>query len=97
MEALGINLGYLLTQILGITALILLLTAFVYKPVLRVLDQRKARIAARRADASDATEAVLLRAARVDPGPITWHRVAAEAGAAAAARAALGMDSPSMC
>ena len=57
----------------------------------------KARIAARRADASDATEAVLLRAARVDPGPITWHRVAAEAGAAAAARAALGIDSPSMC
>ena len=40
MEALGINLGYLLTQILGITALILLLTAFVYKPILRVLDQR---------------------------------------------------------
>ena len=45
MEALGINLGYLLTQICGISALILILTAFVYKPILRVLDQRKARIA----------------------------------------------------
>ena len=29
MEALGINLGYLITQILGITALILILSAFV--------------------------------------------------------------------
>ena len=54
MEALGINLGYLLTQILGITALILLLTAFVYKPILRVLDQRKARIAKGLEDARQA-------------------------------------------
>lgn len=54
MEALGINLGYLLTQILGITALILLLTAFVYKPILRVLDERKARIAKGLEDARQA-------------------------------------------
>lgn len=54
MEALGINLGYLLTQILGITALILLLTAFLYKPVLRVLDERKARIAKGLEDARQA-------------------------------------------
>jgi len=55
MEALGINLGYLLTQILGITALILLLTAFVYKPILRVLDERKARIAKGLEDARQAS------------------------------------------
>lgn len=54
MEALGINLGYLITQILGITALITLLTAFVYKPMLRVLDERKARIAKGLEDARQA-------------------------------------------
>jgi F-type H+-transporting ATPase subunit b len=54
MEALGINLGYLLTQILGITALILILTAFVYKPVLKVLDERKARISKGLEDARQA-------------------------------------------
>lgn len=55
MEALGINLGYLLTQICGITALILLLTAFIYKPILRVLDERKARIAKGLEDARQAS------------------------------------------
>lgn len=54
MEALGINLGYLITQILGITALITLLTAFLYKPMLRVLDERKARIAKGLEDARQA-------------------------------------------
>ena len=55
MEALGINLGYLITQILGITALLLILTAFVYKPMLRVLDERKARIAKGLEDARQAS------------------------------------------
>lgn len=55
MEALGINLGYLLTQILGIAALILILTAFVYKPMLRVLNERKARIAKGLEDARQAS------------------------------------------
>lgn len=54
MEALGINLGYLLVQILGIIALLLILTAFVYKPMLRVLDERKARIAKGLEDARQA-------------------------------------------
>ncbi len=54
MEALGINLGYLLVQILGVSALIVLLTAFLYKPILRVLDQRKARIAKGLEDARQA-------------------------------------------
>lgn len=55
MDALGINLGYLLAQLLGITALILILTAFVYKPMLRVLDERKARIAKGLEDARQAS------------------------------------------
>ncbi|HOU39841.1 MAG TPA: F0F1 ATP synthase subunit B [Promineifilum sp.] len=45
MEALGINLGYLIVQILGIIFLLLILKGFVYQPMLRVLDERKARIA----------------------------------------------------
>jgi F-type H+-transporting ATPase subunit b len=55
MDALGINLGYLITQILGITALMLLLVAFVYRPMLRVLDERKARIAKGLEDARQAS------------------------------------------
>ncbi len=57
----------------------------------------RARIAGRSGDASDATEAVLLRAAAVDPGPIAWHRVAADDGAVSSACATLGMDHRSVC
>jgi predicted kinase len=39
------------------------------------LDVLRARVAARRGDASDATVAVLERAARVDPGQLDWHRL----------------------
>lgn len=45
MEALGINLGYLIMQVLGITVLLLLLKAFAYDPILRVLEERQAKIA----------------------------------------------------
>lgn len=54
MEALGINLGYLLMQIFGIGSLILLLTGLVYKPMLRVLDERKVKIAKGLEDARQA-------------------------------------------
>lgn len=57
----------------------------------------RARIAGRSGDASDATETVLLRAAAVDPGPIGWHRVAADDAAVASACATLGMDRDSVC
>ncbi|MCO5190678.1 MAG: F0F1 ATP synthase subunit B [Anaerolineae bacterium] len=79
MEALGINLGYLITQILGITILLLLMVGMVYKPILRVLDERKARIAkgledARQAaiarDNADAEAKTILDAARVDAAKI---------------------------
>lgn len=56
------------------------------------LEVLRARIAARRDDASDADDAVLLRAARADPGVIDWHRVDVTTGGEDAARAALGMD-----
>jgi predicted kinase len=51
----------------------------------------KSRILARRGDASDATIAVLERAAQADPGQIDWHRLDAAGDALAAARKALGV------
>lgn len=57
----------------------------------------RARIAARRGDASDATEAVLLRAATADPGMMAWHRLDASGDPMPAARAALARPAPSSC
>ena len=54
MEALGINLGYLIMQVLGITVLILLLRGLAYDPILRVLEERKAKIAKGLEDARQA-------------------------------------------
>ncbi len=50
----------------------------------------KSRILARRGDASDATIAVLERAAQADPGAIDWLRLDATDDALAVARKALG-------
>ncbi|MBK8433670.1 MAG: F0F1 ATP synthase subunit B [Chloroflexi bacterium] len=75
MEALGINIGYLIMQILGITILVLLLKGLLYGPMIKVLEERKARIAkgledARQAavarDNADAEAKKVLDAARVD-------------------------------
>jgi aminoglycoside phosphotransferase family enzyme/predicted kinase len=51
----------------------------------------KSRILARRGDASDATIAVLERAAQADPGAIEWRRLDAAGDALGAARQALGV------
>jgi predicted kinase len=51
----------------------------------------KSRILARRGDASDATIAVLERAAQADPGPIDWHPLDAAGYTLVAARKALGV------
>jgi aminoglycoside phosphotransferase family enzyme/predicted kinase len=56
------------------------------------LDLLRARVAARQGDASDATEAVLLRAAAVDPGPVSWQILDAAGDPAAAAIAALALQ-----
>jgi predicted kinase len=61
------------------------------------IDVLRARIAGRRNDASDADEAVLLRAAAVDPGPIDWHRIDVTSGGEAAAAAALGIGAGFLC
>jgi F-type H+-transporting ATPase subunit b len=44
LGALGINLGYLISQIVNFTLLALLLYFVAYKPILRMLDDRSARI-----------------------------------------------------
>jgi len=44
LEALGINLGYLISQIVNFTLLAVLLYFVAYKPIMRMLDERSARI-----------------------------------------------------
>lgn len=57
MEALGLNLGYLLVQILNFAIIFVVLRAWVYKPVLGLLETRKQRIAQSLEDARVAAEA----------------------------------------
>ena len=79
MDALGINIGYLLIQIGAFFVLMTLLTGWLYEPILNVLDERKARIAkgledARQAaiarDNADAEAKKILEAARQEAAKI---------------------------
>ncbi len=54
MEALGINLGYLIMQIILFTILLFVLRGYLYNPIIRVLEERKARIAKGLEDARQA-------------------------------------------
>ena len=44
MDKLGINLGYIVSQLVNFTLLIVLLYFVAYKPILRMLDERSAKI-----------------------------------------------------
>lgn len=44
MGKLGINLGFLISQVVNFSLLMVLLYMFLYKPILRMFDERKARI-----------------------------------------------------
>lgn len=57
MEALGISLGYLLVQIFNFAILFVILRAWVYKPILGLLEQRREAIAQGLEDARIAAEA----------------------------------------
>jgi F-type H+-transporting ATPase subunit b len=57
LEALGINLGFLIVQILAFAIIILTLNAWVYKPLLDMMDSRKKKIAQSLEDARVAAEA----------------------------------------
>lgn len=54
MDALGINVGYLIIQIISFVVLMLALKGWLYNPILNVLEQRKARIAKGLEDARQA-------------------------------------------
>lgn len=56
MDKLGINLGYLLFQILNFAVLAILLYAFAYKPIVKMLDSRKNKIAQALEDSRGAAE-----------------------------------------
>lgn len=75
MDALGINAGYFLMQLFGFSLLVVILSHFLYRPILQVLQDRKARIAkgledARQAsiarDNADAEAKKILDAARAE-------------------------------
>ena len=57
MEALGLNLGYLLVQILNFALVFIVLRAFVFKPIMDLLDKRRESIAQGLQDAQVAAEA----------------------------------------
>ncbi len=56
---LGINVPVLIAQIVNFTALLLVLNAFVYKPILRLLDERSGRIREGLAAAEKSKEAAV--------------------------------------
>jgi F-type H+-transporting ATPase subunit b len=57
MEKLGISLGYLVFQIFNFSIICILLYAWAYKPILKMLDNRKQKIAQGLEDARIASEA----------------------------------------
>lgn len=57
MEKLGINLGFLISQLVNFTLIAVLLTMLLYKPILNMLNQRKERIARSMADVDAARDA----------------------------------------
>jgi F-type H+-transporting ATPase subunit b len=57
MEALGINLGLLIVQIIAFIIVFLTLNAWVYKPMLNMMETRKQKIAQGLEDARVAAEA----------------------------------------
>jgi F-type H+-transporting ATPase subunit b len=57
LENLGINLGMLVSQLVNFTLMVVLLTMLLYKPILRMLNERKDRIAKSMADVDEARAA----------------------------------------
>lgn len=57
MEGLGINLGYLLVQVFNFLIILVILIAWVYRPILNILEQRRKTVAQGLEDARVAAEA----------------------------------------
>lgn len=79
MEALGINVGYLIMQILLFTILMMVLRNYLYSPIIKVLEERKVKIAKGLEDSrqaaiarenADAEAKKILDAARADAAKV---------------------------
>ena len=57
MDKLGVNLGFLIFQILNFAIVAILLYAWAYKPIVKMLEERKNKIAQGHEDARVAAEA----------------------------------------
>jgi F-type H+-transporting ATPase subunit b len=57
MEALGVNLGFFLVQLFGFITLVIIMREWAYKPIVRILEERKRKIAQGLEDARVAAEA----------------------------------------
>ena len=84
MEQLGINIGLLASQLVNFILLALLLYLVLYKPVLRMLNERKERIARSMADVDAAREAAAKAQLEYDRKVADAQRKAQEIIAAAA-------------
>lgn len=84
MEQLGINIGLLASQLVNFILLAVLLYLVLYKPVLRMLNERKERIARSMADVDAAREAAAKAQLEYDRKVAEAQRKAQEIIAAAA-------------
>ncbi len=84
MEKLGINLGFLISQLVNFGLLAALLYLLLYKPVLRMLSQRRERVARAMADADAARESAAKAQQEYDRQVIEAQRKAQEIIARAA-------------
>ncbi len=78
MEKLGINLGFFISQLVNFTLLVALLTVLLYKPILRMLNERKERIARSLADVDAAREAAARAQQDYDKKMVEAQRTAQE-------------------
>ena len=101
MEALGINIGYLGMQIALFIILFLVLRGYLYNPIIKVLEERKAKIAkgledARQAaiarDNADAEAKKVLDAARADSAKIRQDAAAQLPGMSSCPAATMFLD-----
>jgi F-type H+-transporting ATPase subunit b len=78
LEKLGINLGFFISQLVNFTLLVALLTVLLYKPILRMLNERKERIARSLADVDAAREAAARAQQDYDKKMVEAQRTAQE-------------------
>ena len=83
MEKLGINPGFLVSQIVNFTLLAILLYVLLYKPIFRMLDERKSRIRKQMEDvelaSKQATEAEQEYERRIEQARKEGQRIIAQA------------------